>query len=74
MDRKTLARPLVLVLSCLLSIEAVSLAGEPAVCPLVLTRLLQLGETRSGAEPQNAGVFEVRLAGDGNSWCHAWPL
>ena len=41
MDRKTLARPLVLVLPCLLSIEAVSLAGEPAVCPRVLTDFAQ---------------------------------
>ena len=43
------------------------------VTPIVVTlaRLLQLGETRSGAEPQNAGVFEVRHSGDGNSWCHA---
>ena len=37
-----------------------------------LTRLLQLGETRSGAEPQNAGVFDGQHTGGGNSWCHAW--
>jgi hypothetical protein len=35
-----------------------------------LARLLQLGETRSGAEPQNADVFGDQHACGGNSWCH----
>ena len=35
-----------------------------------MTRLLQLGETQSGAEPQNAGVLEEQHAGGDESWCH----